>query len=702
MPYIMSKKTKNALALAIAITSITLILHFSGAIGSFELKAYDIFSRLLNPESSEGDIIIIEIDQASIDALSELGIGWPWPRQIYAPLVEHMALADAVIIDMIYSEPSSYGVDDDKMFADSIRKASNVFLPVFLTNEDRDLDEAGLRFLKDHSVKDKISAYASFKSAVTPIDELMSVAIGTGNVMIKPDPDGVYRRVPLFFSVNGLTIANFVLDHLLRNETVVIKNGVLLAGDKEVPMSSDQLLLRFYRGEEAFPKISAWEVLESYQAIQEGRAPNIDSEFFKGKKVLIGPTAAGLYDLKPTSVSALSTGVMVHATALDNLSRADFMTSVPEWIVVLIIPLLCFIICHFIIRHMSIIANSLFLLAVIVVTVGASVLLFSNGYYKNITTPFVSVILSAITASVFSYATEGKERRFIKNTFSQYMDNKVVEHILEHPELIHPGGQKKEISLFFADIAGFTTMAERLPPQETAKILHTALNAFTEVIIGHGGVIDKYMGDAIMAFWGSPLATADDNRNSCLAAIQCSKALDEINEEFRNEGLSEINVRIGLHSGEALVGNLGSDRLFDYTAIGDNVNLASRLEGVNKVFKTRIIASEDTLKGIDDQFLTRGLGLIEVKGKALPVRIFELISEKGEADTDVEKMVTLYEKGVSKFMEKQWQEAISIFDEVEMISPGDGPSSYYRAWCTELSALSELTDDWNIIKMTVK
>jgi adenylate cyclase len=205
-----------------------------------------------------------------------------------------------------------------------------------------------------------------------------------------------------------------------------------------------------------------------------------------------------------------------------------------------------------------------------------------------------------------------------------------------------------------------------------------------------------------MAFWGAPLRTENDELSACRAALQCSRSLDEINESFKTEGLKEINMRIGLNSGDAIVGNLGSDRLFDYTAIGDTVNLASRLEGVNKVFKTRIIVSEDTLRNIKDKFLIRDLGLIEVKGKDLPVQIYELISEYKDTDRKQEELVTVFQKGHDFFMKQEWDSAIAAFDSALEILPGDGPAEYYRKWCKELSGRSELTAGWDIIKMTVK
>ncbi|HDO21781.1 MAG TPA: adenylate/guanylate cyclase domain-containing protein, partial [Nitrospirae bacterium] len=305
-------------------------------------------------------------------------------------------------------------------------------------------------------------------------------------------------------------------------------------------------------------------------------------------------------------------------------------------------------------------------------------------------------------AFAYSYATEGRERRFVRRAFSQYMDTRIVNHILSNPEFIKPGGQKRKITVFFTDIAGFTTLAESLPPEQTARILHTILNSFTEIIIGNGGIIDKYIGDAIMAFWGAPLKTGRDEINACRASIQCSNALDEINRSFRKDGLNEINIRIGIHTGEAIVGNLGSDRLFDFTAIGDTVNLASRLEGANKIFKTRIMVTEETLKNTGQAFLTRELGLIEVKGKAKSVRIFELISGRPDTDPKTNEIITLFHEGLELFREQRLDDAITVFDKLLQRFPDDGAAKFYRDRCKSLHQEMELTDGWDIIKMTSK
>jgi adenylate cyclase len=683
--------------------ALSLALYLSGLLTGFEFKAYDLFSRSLNPRTSAGDILLVAVDQRSIDALSGQAITWPWPRQMYAPLFDYLSQADAVFFDVLTTEPSSYGVEDDALLAQALKKASNVYLPVFLSQNPSEADSAARDFLAGVALPAGApQPYQSFRSAILPLPEIRRSCRGAGNVAIKPDADGVYRGVPLNFGVSGKNIPQFVLGYLLAKGVLTVDGQGFAAAGTRLPMEDGSLLLRFYRSERPFPVISAADVFQSHLDEQEGGKPALARSFFKGKKVFIGLTAAGLYDLKPTAVSSISTGVLVHATALDNLLHRNWMTPLPRVCVILFMLVICLTVSYFILTHFSLPANLMFISCAAGVTLGAPALLFAQGGYLLITPPLTALVFSALMAAAYSYATEGKERRFVRRTFSQYMDETIVRHILKNPELIRPGGRRKRVTVFFLDIAGFTPIAENLPAEETAAILHTLLNAFTEVVIRNKGVIDKYIGDSIMAFWGAPLETDRDEENACRAALECLDALAEINREFRGKGLAEIAVRIGIHSGEAVVGNLGSDRLFDYTVVGDTVNLASRLESANKFFRTRILVSADTFERTGDTFLARELGLIAVKGKSLPVKVFEILAAAGAHGAVNEGKADLHRQALALYYEKRWRDAVLLFDRILEIDPGDGPAAWYRGRCESMEACEGLPDEWQVITMKEK
>ncbi len=682
--------------------SLSLILFLSDFFNMFELKAFDLFSQYLNPSSANGDIVIIKIDQQSIDFISRQGVTWPWPRQMYAPIIEYLSEADAIFLDILFTEPSSYGVQDDLVFAESVKRASNVYLPLFLTNKKSTISREDLKFIKKIAINDRVPVGLIYNSAITPIDPLKHEVIGSGNVTIPPDEDGVYRKIPLFFKVGEITLPHFVMSYIMQKGKVKMQNGVLFINGKKVLLVEQRLMLRYYTNNSPFHEFSAVEIFQSCLDIKDFKKPLIQKEYFRGKKVFIGLTAAGLYDLKPTSTSSISTGVLIHATTLDNLLKHNYIRPLQSSYTIAFLFLICFFTSFVLMRYHSMYVTLSILIIFLNITIAVPALLFKHSYYMNITSPIISLIISFIFSFAYSYATEGKERRFIKKIFSQYMDKNIVEYLLKNPHLIKPGGQRQWVTIFFADIAGFTSIAEKLTPEDIAKILHTTLNVFTDVIIENKGVIDKYIGDCIMAFWGAPIKTEKDEINACQAALQCLESLGEINSNFRLEGLPEIRMRIGIHAGDAIVGNLGSDRLFDYTAVGDTVNIASRLESSNKLFKTNIIISEDVLQKTEEMFFVRELGMVEVKGKTIPLRIFELLSENTTVTEKQKQVVELYQKGLSLFRQQNYQEALYVFNTILEKSPDDGPTTFYRKRCEMLKEKPDLTFDWDIIKITEK
>ncbi|MBW4057125.1 MAG: adenylate/guanylate cyclase domain-containing protein [Proteobacteria bacterium] len=693
----MISRPKLQRILFISLTSLLLsALTFTSLFFTFELKAYDLLSKMVNPEIGAKEIVIVQVDQASLDSLATEGVTWPWPRQIYAPLLERLSQADAVFVDIIFSEPSSYGNEDDHVLAAAIANTGNVILPVFATANNRALDEAGRTFLDNMSVRDVAESGPLLPFAVTPITPLASAAHGGGNIMIRPDRDGVYRRIPLLFRVAGYTVPHFVLGHLLERQIITVGQGHLMWNGNVLPLGQGGLLVRFPRGAKPYETISAIDLISDAGSI---RYP---ASYFKDKKVILGLTAAGLYDLKPTSVSAVSSGALIHAATLDALLHGGYMRPVPIGLVALFMALIVICVSGFILTHTSLRGNLLLMLSMSLVTLGVPALLFAQGWYLVLIPPVAALLVSFAAASSYSYATEGRERRFIRRTFSQYMDETVVAHLLKYPDLIKPGGQRRRVTVFFADIAGFTTIAERFSPEVTALMLHDVLNAVSEEVIRNHGVIDKYIGDCVMAFWGAPLESSRAAGDACRAALASLEALEVVNKDFAARGLGTISMRIGLHTGDAIVGNLGSDRLFDYTVVGDTVNLASRLESANKFFSTNIMLSEETLREAGGGFVARELGLIAVKGKTLKIRIYELLSCQDAATEALLAWTGGYARAMELFHRKEWQAADTLFEVALLQQPQDGPAAFYRDWCNRCLETSPLTGDWNVIHMQVK
>jgi len=689
---------RKSLLLSLLCFAAVSLLFVSGLLDPFELKAYDFFSRRINPASRSDSIIIVAVDQQSIDALAAQDIPWPWPRQVYAPIVDYLSEADAVFIDVLFTEHSSYGMEDDRIFAEAMQKAGNVYLPVFLL-EKGSLTAEEKQMAAQICLQDTKQAYGSYCSLLSPIESLSSAAAGHGNVMIKPDSDGIYRRVPLIFKTAAYNIPHFILPYLLKEKLVTIRGGEMYAGSTKVPLSENRLLLKYSSHPGPFKVLPVADIIQYSLDVDAGKEPALDKDFFKNRKVFIGYTAPGLLDLKPTAVSPVGTGVQIHATTLENLINRNFIMPLGTLPIGLFMLILSFAVIVAVLRYHSLAVSLSVLLISLLISLLIPAILFRYSYYLKAIPPLLSTMLSFAVSTAYSYAVEGKQRRFIKKTFSQYMDRTLVEHVLEHPDIIQPGGHQERVTVFFADIAGFTTLAERISPGEVALVLHSIFNAFTEVIIRNRGVIDKYIGDCVMAFWGAPLKTGSDESDACHAALECMDALRDINLTFASKGLPPISMRIGVHTGDAIVGNLGSDRLFDYTVVGDTVNLASRLESINKVFHTRVIVSEETKAGAGDAFLFRELGLIEVKGKSKAVRIFELKGDRDAADSaEMQRDIAAFHEGLEYFRKQEWDQAKSIFSR----ATDDGPSVYYKARVEMLAGLDRLTEGWDIIKMTEK
>jgi adenylate cyclase len=488
----------------------------------------------------------------------------------------------------------------------------------------------------------------------------------------------------------------FVLGYLLEKQILTIDQGRLLRSGRELPLEHQALLVRFPRGKTPYKTVPAIDL------ISEAGAEKYPPAFFKGKKVFLGLTAAGLYDLKPTAVSAVATGVSVHAATLDALLNGGFLRQVPSGVLLLFMTAIVVAVCWFVLTHASILTNLLLLLGMALIAGGAPTVLFMNGYYLALIPCLAALTISFAASSIYSYATEGRERRFVRRAFSQYMDETIVVHLLKNPDLIKPGGHRQRVTVFFADIAGFTTIAEQFPPEETALMLHDVLNAVSEEVIRHHGVIDKYIGDCVMAFWGAPLESSTAGADACRAALASLEALKQVNKGFAARGLGAISMRVGLHTGDAIVGNLGSDRLFDYTVVGDTVNLASRLESANKYFSTRIMISEFTLHEAGDGFVVRELGLIAVKGKQQPVRIYELLGLRETASPELLHWAEEYARAMELFYGKKWQAARDLFEGFLQGNPQDGPAVLYCDMCREFRECPPLTDDWNVIHMREK
>lgn len=684
--------------------TLSLLLLGTELLAPFEWKMFDRYSRLLNPAQAPDNLVVIEIDQQSIEAASRQFVYWPWPRQTYAEVLDHLSEADAVFIDLFFLENSSYGADDDMRFAAGLRKAGNVYLPVRLTNEKKHAPPSpeDMALLQARSGMAASVTGLSFDSVDLPIPQFMHSAAGVGNATVSPDHDGTIRRIPPSANLGDLTVSQFISSHLARTGTLAVQDGVLLHKGKAVPLHHGAALLRYYKNARPFPTFAILDVFNAHFAEAAGKPTSLNRSFFRGKTVFIGPTAGGLYDQKATPIAPASSGILINATFYANLTTDTLFRPAPAAVPVALIALLTLAMSLIIVRTASLPLNLTGYCVLTIFAFGIPALVFAQGTYLPILYGPAGVTLTFLIGTSYSYATEGRQRRLIKQTFARYMDSTLVEHVLKNPHLMHPGGERYRVTIFFSDMAGFTALSEKLDPQALALLLHRAHTIFTRVIIGHGGVIDKYIGDAVMAFWGAPLRRDNDEIRACTAALECMKALDGLNRELAREGLSPISIRIGMHTGDAIVGNMGSEHVFDYTAVGDTVNLASRLEAANKHFGTTIMVSEATLEKTGDSFISRELGMIEVKGKTVPVKIHELLGTAADMSAELAERTTTYAAACDLLRDRKIADAARLFADLAERFPHDNAARFHRDRCENLLQQTALTDTPFHIKMTDK
>jgi adenylate cyclase len=303
--------------------------------------------------------------------------------------------------------------------------------------------------------------------------------------------------------------------------------------------------------------------------------------------------------------------------------------------------------------------------------------------WLNIVYPLFTILLVYVGITIYKYITEEREKKKIRGAFQYYLTASVINEMLKDPSKLKLGGDKKDLSVLFSDIRGFTTVSEQLTPEELVHLLNEYLTAMTALVFKYGGLLDKYMGDAIMAVFGAPLDQPDHAKRACLTAMGMMTELRKLQKKWTDEGKPVLNIGIGINSGDMVVGNMGSEMRFDYTVMGDSVNLGSRLEGINKEYGTNIVISEFTYEQVKDTLSCRELDSVRVKGKLLPVRIYELLGEKKDSNK-WDGFVRVFEEGLAYYKQCQWDEAIAAFRQATEIRSGDPPSELYIKRCEEL------------------
>nr|WP_321258626.1 adenylate/guanylate cyclase domain-containing protein [uncultured Pseudodesulfovibrio sp.] len=693
----MSRRLKKILAgitVGIIGTFLAVGALTTGLLDSLENVTFDLRARVLaRPGAATDQIAVILLDQKSLDwAKESFGLGWPWPRQAYVPLVDFCRNAGvaSLAFDVVFTEPSVYGVNDDKALGESFKKLGRVALAADFARHDGTTTTWPAHipapiFPLSGNADIPLASVATF-----PIADLTAGIASVGNVNVSPDTDTIYRHFPLLIRFADRFVPSLPLAASLVAEptSISLSRHAITFGLTPVPITTKGQTILNYRGKNAYPTYSAAAIMESGMRMAEGQNPIINPIELEGKHVLFGFSATGLYDLRPTPLGGVTPGVMVNATALDNLLSGDFMrmagvkTDITITVIFAILAGLSVTIFSSLLWTVT--ASALTLIA----PVGLALASYSIGIWSNLAVPLAGCMTSMFLAGAFKYATEGRQKQFIKSAFKQYLSPQVIDQLLQNPDKLTLGGERRELTIFFSDLEGFTSISEGLTPEELTSVLNDYLTAMTDIIQETGGTVDKYEGDAIIAFWNAPVDQPDHAKRGVRAALMCQEKLTQMRPKLRKRTGKNFHMRIGLNTGPAVVGNLGSHNRFDYTMLGDSVNLAARLESINKQFNTYTMISQATLEQLDGEIPIRELSSLRVVGKKEAVTVYEPLTPQEYSSK--QELLATFSLGLKQFYSGNFDTAAMHF---ETIATEDPPAARYLTQCRELKNTPPI--DWD-------
>lgn len=687
----------RAFGIVLLIALVALRVWDPAALQLLRLKTFDLYQIAKPRIPASRPVVIVDIDEASLNTLGQ----WPWPRTLVAKLVERIAASGAAAIglDIVFAEPDR---TSPGLLVEALPQLSEAAREELKNAPDHDEILAGIvkrtRTVLGQSAynprpddtRKTLAPKASFATLgadpnpylieypglLSNIPILEEAAAGRGMFTVLPDPDGLVRRVPIVMKAGGQMIPSLNADMLrvaTGQTTYVIKTGkagiesVVLAGI-EIPTDANAQLWIYFSPHDPKRFVSAAGVIN-------GKVPG---ETFAGKLVLIGTSATGLFDVKATPIEPVMPGVELHAQALENiLSRTALKR--PSYTIGAELILAVVVGAAFIILAPILGAVPVAMLGVAIAALVAGLawyLFTSQGVLLDAAFPLLGGLFIFLTMVFVNYYREEAQRQQIRSAFSQYISPDLVAQLAKEPDRLVLGGETRELSILFSDVRGFTSISESYKdsPQELTALLNRLLTPLSHAVLEHHGTIDKYMGDAIMAFWNAPLDDASHAANACRASLLMIRSLGRVNDERREEAKQsgtpfiELRIGIGINTGECVVGNMGSDMRFDYSVLGDAVNLASRLEGQSETFGVTIILGSKTAALVKDRFAVVEIDALRVKGKSEPEVVHALLgTEDVLEDPSFQTLHTLMQELLTSYRERKWAAASKALKELRKI-----------------------------------
>ncbi len=675
----------------------------------------------------QAPVIIVAVDETSLKTIGQ----WPWPRAFHAQLVRNLKAAGvkAVFYDVWFSEPErnqskmlgqlqatldmalqgtsktakalkekvlgnirsfQESQNGDAEFAAALKETKNVLLPIVPLNQGEVGDDAtsfepeSLNFTEAKLISGTKSDFWNTENALVSIPLLQKSTKDSGNIRPIPERDGIFRYYPTALMYKdkliphlALQTARYLMD--VKDPVKVNAGDYVEVGNRKVPiLDKGMAFINFCGKVGTITTYSASDVLNGTLSPEQ-------KEKLKGSAVLVGATAQGLYDLRPTPFTKAYPGVELNATIIENVYSGNFMTLASELLKYFLIILLAFSVWYFTPR-VTPIQGGLLLLLIFFGYVAGACFLFSYAHYIiNIVYPSLALLLTFLLLTTYKFRTEVRHSRYMKQMFQSMVAPAVVDEIMKLPAGIELGGEEKELTVLFSDIRGFTTYSEKHTPHEVVAILNEYLTQMTNLIFQTEGTLDKYIGDAIMAFWGAPGDQKDHAYRACSTVLGMVDLLHTVlHPKWDLEGKQRLDIGIGLNTGPMVVGFVGSQSIKNYTLIGDAVNLGARLEGTTKEYHVEIIIAESTYSHVKDDMLCRELDLIKVKGKNEPIRIYELIDHRLRGAGMKEMKVKAFEDGLALYRGQKWDEAVKCFKNCLELDPKDGPAGIFMERCKVL------------------
>ena len=682
-------KNKKILTVLLATVAAVVAICFSltGVAENYRGLASNFLYRPTGSPSKQ--IVIVKIDDKSINS-PVLGNFDGWSRAYYAQVLRNLNKYSPKVVGFDIFFKNKKDAAGDSAFKEALADTVN---PILISKFDQyQLNKQGIFVGRLGELSEGFDFFTEssnvIKSVFSAFDTNTKLGVkkvfpGLINVITKKFED--YFSFAAYKAYSGLDETN--TKNLSGNSISFLdkdKNTI------NVPLQQYNLDINYFSKpgdlEHQYDSIS---FIDLYNENYLGRDPEA---LFKDKIVLIGPTTSILKDnfLTPISSTTLMPGVEIHANTVQTLLDRKFLLDVIGWedyLIIFLVALTSTAIFMFSKVRWSI----AYLIGFIAAYIAVSWFLFAAGFILDLINPFIALFISFIGTYIFRYFSEFKQKNEIKSAFNKYLNPTLVEEIADHPELLNLGGAKREITVIFTDIAHFTTISESLKPESLVALLNEYFEAMSEVIMSEGGTVDKFEGDAIMAFFGAPLENGNHALQACNTALKMRVKLAELLEKWKNdpplpggEKKPTFDFRCGVSSGEVIVGNMGSNQHLEYTVMGDVVNLGSRLEGANKKYDTKIMISEITYIKIKDNFECRELDTIKVVGKNEPSKVYELLNYKGQLVEQAMNLLKLYTEGLALYHQRNFAEALAKFDSLLRQYPDDGPSKLYRQRCEVL------------------